>query len=295
MIKSEHGGGRYRISTISLIPFAAVTFAVTWSILGAYILFPEETTDLFGALSGQHPLFYLAVWAPALAAFSIVFQQQGVTGLRRFLGRFLEWRCSAGWYVFLIVVLPLVFYVGAAIKGTLFTNPWPFPSLGSLFAALLLSAIKGPIEEFGWRGFALPLMQRMVAPFWAGLFLGIVWGLWHLPAFAASGTQQSAWSFTPFFLGTITISLLMTALYNASNGSILLSALMHYQLMNPVWPDAQPYDTYLLVGIAVAVVWFNRRNMFSRKESGTVVISSQLTEEQFSIKGGKSISTPNAT
>lgn len=275
MIKTEENVGRYHISALSMMAFLGITFVVTWGILGVYIFFPEAAVETLGALSGQHPLFYLAVWAPALAAVVIIFAKQGMVGLRRFFKRFLEWRCSAGWYLFLILVLPLVFYLGAAIKGTLFSNPWPFPSLGSLLVALLLSAIKGPIEEFGWRGFALPLMQRIVAPFWAGLFLGIVWGLWHLPAFAVSGTQQSAWSFMPFFLGTIAISLLMTALYNASNGSLLLAALMHFQLMNPVWPDAQPYDTYLLVGITVAVVLLKHRSMFSKKGAGTVVISTQ--------------------
>ena len=42
---------------------------------------------------------------------------------------------------------------------------------------------------------------------------------------------------------------------------------MHFQLMNPIWPDAQPFDTYLLVGIAVLIVWFKRKAMFS-KEGG---------------------------
>ncbi|MCK7511306.1 MAG: CPBP family intramembrane metalloprotease [Desulfobacterales bacterium] len=65
------------------------------------------------------------------------------------------------------------------------------------FTAMFFMAIKGPVEEFGWRGFALPLLQRKMAPIWAGLLLGIIWGFWHLPAFLLSGTPQSAWSFTP--------------------------------------------------------------------------------------------------
>jgi membrane protease YdiL (CAAX protease family) len=48
----------------------------------------------------------------------------------------------------------------------------------------------GPIEEFGWRGVALPLLQRKFAPFWAGLILGGIWGAWHIPAFLMSGTPQ---------------------------------------------------------------------------------------------------------
>jgi len=45
-----------------------------------------------------------------------------------------------------------------------------------------------PIEEFGWRGVAQPILQRHMAPIWAGVLIGIIWGFWHLPAFFLSGT-----------------------------------------------------------------------------------------------------------
>jgi len=97
--------------------------------------------------------------------------------------------------------------------------------------------------------------------------------LWPgMPAFLLSGTQQSAWSFTPFFVGCIALSVIVTALFNASRGSILLSALFHFQLMNPIWPDAQPYDTYIFVAVAALVLWFSRKTMFTRKGAVTEVI-----------------------
>lgn len=272
MIKDSSVANRGQIPFISLVPFLLITFGLAWGIVALFIFLPNRMTELFGELTGQHPLFFLAVYAPAIAAFIIVTYNAGIGGLRRYLSRLLLWRCSQAWYAFLIVGIPLLFYGGSAWKGNLFTEPFPFPSFQSLLIALLLAAIKGPIEEFGWRGLALPLLQRKLAPIWAALILGIVWGFWHLPAFLLSGTQQSAWSFTPFFAGTVTISLIVTALFNASRGSILLPALMHFQLMNPIWPDAQPYDTYLLVGTAVLVVWFNRKAMFSREDAVTEVI-----------------------
>ncbi|MEM8613424.1 MAG: CPBP family glutamic-type intramembrane protease [Cyanobacteria bacterium P01_H01_bin.105] len=72
-----------------------------------------------------------------------------------------------------------------------------------------MTFVLGPIEEFGWRGLALPLLQRRFAPIWSALLLGGIWDIWHLPAFLLSGTPQSAWSFTPFWVGTVALSLIM--------------------------------------------------------------------------------------
>jgi len=35
-------------------------------------------------------------------------------------------------------------------------------------------------------------------------------------------------------------------MFNKSGGSILLAALFHFQLNNPLWPDAQPSDMNIL-------------------------------------------------
>ncbi len=267
---------RVRVPSVSLVPFLLVTFVIAWGILGLYILLPGRMEAAFGQLTGQHPLFYLAVWAPAIAAIAIITLDLGVAGLRGYLARLWLWRCSRAWWVFLLIGIPGVFYAGSALKGNTLSELFPFSSFPALLAALFLGAIKGPVEELGWRGFALPLLQRKLAPVWAALVLGVIWGLWHLPAFLLSGTQQSAWAFTPFFAGTIAISIIMTALFNASRGSILLAAFLHFQMMNPVWPDAQPYDSGLFLVVAVLIVFLNRRTMFSREGAvGEVVISSR--------------------
>ncbi|MBN2720033.1 MAG: CPBP family intramembrane metalloprotease [Proteobacteria bacterium] len=272
MIPEISENGKVQVPFVSLRPFLLITFGLAWGILGLYVFLPEGMGAVFGQLTGNHPLFFLAVYAPAIAAFILVARTGGLSGLRLFLGRVLLWRISAAWYAFLIIGIPLIFIVGSAFRGNLFTDPFPFASFQALLAALLLAAIKGPIEEFGWRGLALPLLQRKFAPIWAGLILGVIWGLWHLPAFLLSGTQQSEWSFTAFFAGCLAISVIATALLNRSRGSILLSALFHFSLMNPIFPDAQPYDTYLLIFAAALIVWWNRQDMFTKEASVTEVI-----------------------
>lgn len=261
-----------QISYSSLAPFLLMTFGLAWGILGLFILLPEPMVATFGELSGQHLLFFLAVWSPAIATFIIVIYHSGLEGLRRYLTRLRLWRCSMKWYVFLMIGIPILFFSGSALKGNLFAEAFPFAPVQSLMVAFVLTAIKGPIEEFGWRGLALPLLQRKLVPISSGLILGVIWGFWHLPAFLLSGTPQSAWSFTPFFVGSIALSVIAAALFNTSRGSILLTMLFHFQCNNPIWPDAQPYDTFAFVVAAVLVVWFNRKAMFRKAGAVTDVI-----------------------
>ena len=253
-------------------PFLLIAFGLAWGLVAALILFTDTITQLFGEVSATHPLFILAVYSPAIAAFAIVSWYGGWRGLKRFLSRLLLWRVSLGWYAVVILVIPVIFMAGSLIKGNLFTAPLPFTSFSAALSAMAFMLILGPIEEFGWRGLALPLLQRRLAPIWAGLVLGAIWAVWHVPAFFLGGTPQSAWGIMPFLIGSVAVSLILTALFNASRGSILLAALFHFQLNNPLWPDAQPYDTVFFVFAAAIVVWVQRDTMFARDQAITRVI-----------------------
>lgn len=282
VLKVDSSKNSFEISFKTLFPFLVISFGLAWGILGLYIFWPEQTTNLFGQLTGQHPLFFLAVYAPAIAAFTVVTSINGFIGLKKFLSRILLWRCSFSWYAFLILGIPLVFIGGSYFKGNLLTDPFPFTTISSMLIALMLAAIKGPIEEFGWRGFVLPLFQRKLAPFWAAIALGVIWGIWHLPAFLLSGTQQSNWSFAPFFAGCIALSVIVTPLFNASRGSILLSAFFHFMVMNPLFPDAEPFDTYILIFVAMFIVWKNRETMFRTQNAikRVIPLDNNVTEQE---------------
>jgi hypothetical protein len=271
-VSSSSGADRYRVPVSALVPFLVVAFGLAWTIIGLYIFAPAQLAGLFGALTGQHPLFYLAVYSPAIAALALVARHTGFAGLKRYLSRLLLWRCSPAWWIFLILGIPMLFVVGALLKGGLFAAMPSFTSFRSVLAALAFAAIKGPVEEFGWRGLALPLLQRKMAPVWASLVLGVIWGLWHLPAFLVGGTQQSAWAFTPFFIGAVALSVIVTAMFNSSGGSILLPVIFHFQLINPLWPDAQPFDTYPVVAASILVFVLNRRSMLGRRHAVTEVV-----------------------
>lgn len=259
----------------ALVPFLLITFAIAWGLFGCLVLFPDWITQTFGPLSTYHPLFILAVYAPAIAAFALVLGKAGPAGLIRFLTRLTLWRVHPSWWSFLVLGIPLIYFSGAAIKGNLSVYGLPFDTAGAALGAMAFMLVLGPVEEFGWRGLMLPLLQRRLSPIWASLALGLVWGLWHMPAFLMSGTPQSAWDFSPFVIGAMAISVILTPLFNSSGGSILLAMLFHFQINNPLWPDAQPYDSAVFAAVAFGVVMLNRRSMFARGRGATRVIPKQ--------------------
>ncbi|MGB8360256.1 MAG: CPBP family intramembrane glutamic endopeptidase, partial [Acidimicrobiia bacterium] len=214
----------------------------------------------------------LVVYSPAMAGLYLVWRHYGVEGLRSYSRRLTLWRMPGLWWLFLILGIPAAKYVGAAINGTI--GEFPFNPWYDVLPALLLAAVIGPVEELGWRGVALPLLQRRFAPLWAALILGGFWGLWHLPAFLLSGTPQSAWSFGPFIIGVLALSVLITPMFNAAGGSILIAMLFHYQMNGPAWPDAQPWENYIFAAIALVVVLANRRKMLGHEDAATSVLSS---------------------
>lgn len=259
------------MKTRMIFPFFAITFLWGWSLVGIILAFPERVEALFGPLTNTNPLFILAVYSPAVAAISVVLWSGGLSGLKRFLSRLLLWRVHWGWYAFILLGVPALFYAGIAMKGTFTVEAFTVSSAG-LLPAIAFMMVLGPMEELGWRGVAQPLIQRRVAPFWAAIIIGTIWGVWHLPAFLLSGVVHSGWAFPPFFIGAIAISVIITPLFNASRGSILLPALMHWQLNNPAFPNAAPYDTYTFGAAAAVLVWVNRKTMFTRAGSVTEVI-----------------------
>ncbi len=255
----------------TLIPFLALAFGLTWSIAAILILFYDQVVAITGEITMSNPLYILAVYAPGLAGVFLVWRHYGLKGLGSFFKRLTLWRAPARWWLFLIIGIPVVVYAGAALNGTI-SDSFPYSPWTAVLPALALALFLGPIEEFGWRGVALPILQRRFAPVWAGLILGIICAVWHIPAFLIGGTPMSNWSFLPYFGGVIAINVILTPFFNVSRGSLLIAYLYHFQLMNPIFPDAQPYDNILWIIIAVVIVWLNRRTMFQRGSGVTDVL-----------------------
>ncbi|PSQ45389.1 hypothetical protein BRD15_11820 [Halobacteriales archaeon SW_6_65_15] len=103
----------------------------------------------------------------------------------------------------------------------------PGRTAGYLFAFAFALLLGGGQEELGWRGFALPRLQRAHGPMAASLVIGVVWAVWHLPLFAMEGTSQSQVPFLAYAPAVVAMSVIFTWLYNESAGCILPVMLLH--------------------------------------------------------------------
>ena len=83
----------------------------------------------------------------------------------------------------------------------------------------------------------------------------------------------------PFFGGVIALSIILTPMFNSARGSLLIAYLYHFQMMNPIFPDAQPWDNLLFALTAVVIVVLNRRTMFKKDTGVTDVLMPKADSE----------------
>jgi len=260
------------MKTKTLKPFLIITFALTWGIAALLILFNDQMTAIFGELTPSNPVYILAVYSPGIAGIFLVWRTYGMKGVGSFFRRLTLWRMPSVWWLFLLLGIPVLAYTSAYLNGTI-SDPFPFSPWTLAIPALAQAFFLGTIEEFGWRGVALPLMQRRMAPVWAGLAIGIIHAVWHFPAFLlGGGLQYGAWALLPFIGGTIALNIILVPLFNSSRGSLLIAYLFHFQAMNPIWPDGQPWENLVYGVAAVLILALNWKTMFDKTAGVTEVL-----------------------
>lgn len=260
-----------------LVPFFLLTFALTWGLGIAFMAFPDQIAAVFGELSVTNPLYLIMTWSPGLVGMLLVTTVTGLSGLRRFLGRLFDTSVPLAWWAFVLLALPALKMTGAILNGTPMSGLLNLHPFGEILAMSVFMLFLGPVEEFGWRGVALPLIQRLTAPVWAGVIVGFVWAFWHLPAFYVGGTPQSAWALLPFLIGVTAIGVVMAVVYNKTGGNPLFPILTHWQLNIAFWPEAQPWENYLSVALALVLLWVHRDVMFARHKGLSDVVPPQHT------------------
>ena len=218
-----------------IVSYFILSFAIAWSVwipVGMLVAEPSVAVVLPGA------------WAPTIAAVLLTAVTEGRSGVRKLLSGLLMWRAGIRWYLFAILGGTAVAFFAIGIHVLLGGSAptveavaarfgLPAERANSLFAMLPMIYLVtiftgGPIaEELGWRGYAQARLQPKVGAAPAGVVIGFIWSLWHLPLFfflpEATGDVPIL-----YYVPLVTAwGVLFGWLYVRTHGSVLLCVLFH--------------------------------------------------------------------
>ena len=228
---------------------------------------------------------YPHLWAfllDALAAATGAFFFAGVysrwEGVRDFMRSFrlrerpVQWY----WYLFAAGSYPAVVAIGNLISVSLgqptpamrATGAWYWLVFDVILWYLAVLLGGGGLEEPGWRGFALPQLQKRYGPIRSSLILAVIWAFWHWPMFWLGYYGGGPLGIFFHVLGVIPIALLLTAFFNLTGGSIPVAILLHASInTTPVFIPASTIATsiWILMILAVSLwIWRSSKTFLPR-------------------------------
>jgi len=223
-----------------LMAFFVIAFAGAWLALLPLLL----DTHGFGLVPLTFPdvvCFLLAGLAgPTLASFVMTAVTSGKAGVRHLLRRYVLWRVGLHWYLLVLFGPPIVLLLGeSALLGPTPLNTlvqkWPLVFTSYLPLVAIIVVFAQLLEEPGWAGFALPHLQQKYGAWLSACILGALWGLWHLPTMFITSDLGSGKVPLPMILPsvgflillTVPARILMTLVFNNTQGSILIAILLH--------------------------------------------------------------------
>ena len=211
---------------------SVIAFVVVW-ILASLIIILFLTVNQQMDLSTR--LVMISAITGLLPAFvgSSIFSR--IPGVRDQLRTYIKPRGPFWYYLLALVLIPSIWLLGNLLSRALGTRA-PFlrypvvdiRRLGMAIIFFLYNVIFGALsEEPGWRGFALPRLQAKFSPLISGLILGVVWAVWHAPG-KFGGIEASSLSDTLVeWVLIVLVTLIFNWLFNRTQGSILVTALIH--------------------------------------------------------------------
>lgn len=237
-----------------------LTYALSWACFSASVAITRGGTSLPPALGllGR-AVFLLGVFAPGLVALALTARTAGRAATVTLLGRIIEWRVSARWYVFAISYMAVI-KLTVALVHRLATGAWPRFGAVPWYLMLLAIAFSTWVqagEEIGWRGYALPPLAARFGLPRASILLGVVWACWHLPLFFLPATDTTGQSFPLYLLQVTAVSVAMAWLYWRTDGSLLPVMVLHAAVNNTkdIVPSAVPGATHAFALSASLVAW----------------------------------------
>lgn len=221
-------------------------------------------------------LALLGLLGPMAAGITCTYLVHDKEGRRDYWQRIIDIRrIGAKWFLVIFLFVPILIALAvlldilsggsgsaweeAALK--IFATPW------MIIPIALSNFMVGPMEEFGWRGYAQDCLQARWNLVTSSMNLGIVWSLWHLPLFFIRDTYQynlgaGSQSFWLFMIGIIPLTFVFTWIFNNTNRSTLAAMLFHFMVnfvgeLVVLSPQADLYSIvlWILAAVVIIVTW----------------------------------------
>jgi membrane protease YdiL (CAAX protease family) len=236
-----------------------VSWLISWLLLTLYYWYVEKM-GLMTAVIAWGIFGLLPAWVLSSA-------YARTPGIRKQFSTILKPRGHLLWYLVAIFAIPITQFLGVEITRLLGGNvQFMVEGMGFGAAAIFITLTflsvfltsGGINEESGWRGFALPQLQRH---FPVIIAIGIVyffWALWHIPYDIGLGTPVDRIILNRTFY-TFLFSVLFSWVYNRTKGSILAPALFHSSINS--FGNNLPgttASTVLLVALAIFAIVYDK-------------------------------------
>jgi hypothetical protein len=234
----ERSGSATKVAWRHVLSFALLAYGIAWA------FWAPAMGDAWHAIAtGSTPSSYMApsmavlgMLAPAIAA---VIMRLWVSkeGLRGSLGPV---RGKLRWYA-LAILGPSLFVTTVVAIATLtgiggFTlgvdQPFIYVWLALLLINTPITALLTFGEEYGWRGYLLPKLLPL-GEVKASAITALIWAPWHLPLLMVglNYLDKDPLAVMAFmFVFTLGLSMLLTRLFVAAGGSVLVVTLAHASL-----------------------------------------------------------------
>jgi membrane protease YdiL (CAAX protease family) len=199
------------VKRFPLVAYFVLVFGIVW---GLFLTISPRVSPMIAIVIGS--------WAPNGVGLLVTGVAEGRAGLRGLLGRVVRWRIDIKWYA-IALLAPVAMAIVAIGLYVLLGNRAPDLAPGTQLLPILLGAVlTGAMgEELGWRGTALPLLQARWNALVSSLVLGVLWGLYHVPAILLSGTVQQGAPLIPIMVVALGLTVLVSWTFNCTGGSLI--------------------------------------------------------------------------
>jgi membrane protease YdiL (CAAX protease family) len=211
-----------------------------------------------------HGVLVFAIASPSIVGVILTAVVDGRQGLKGLWARSVRWRVHWKWYLAALAVPFCTAGLSYVVYGLLTGRPVVPDNLGSQFGFILPFALMACLlEEYGWRGYALPRLQKRHNALVSALIVGVGWALWHMAVnyLGLAGQHEGRLLFPLLLVAsqlTLVLAIPLSWIHNNARDSMLLAVLCHFSVTTgnvflPITVTTQ--EVFLANATSVTVNW----------------------------------------